>query len=138
LDYHSPVDGKRTRDYSDVAVVTKKPTKTTERATVIGGQDGVDTSGKSGVFGDSLMETLQRLLEQVRELKREGKEQQATIQELHRIHQDPRQQNLAKAQELQRLLLESKQRKRGRQARRSRLTQGTRAGSLSFLSPRPT
>ncbi|EGY20904.1 uncharacterized protein VDAG_02428 [Verticillium dahliae VdLs.17] len=88
---------------------TKKPTKNAKRTAPAGGEDGLDTGRKSSTYGDALLEMMQRLMEQVAELKRESKEQQATIQELQHQHQGSQQQSEAVVQELQRLLLESQQ-----------------------------
>lgn len=90
----------------EIIVATKKPTKNAKRTTPAGGEDGSDTSRKSSAYGDALLEMMQRLMEQVAELKREGQEQQATIQKLQHEHQGSQQQSQAAIQELHRMLLE--------------------------------
>ncbi|KAH7012508.1 uncharacterized protein B0I36DRAFT_339502 [Microdochium trichocladiopsis] len=59
----------------EIIAATKKPTKNTKRTTPAGGEDGLDTSRKSSTYGDTLLEMMQRLMEQ-----------QATIQELQHQH----------------------------------------------------
>ncbi|KAH7025216.1 uncharacterized protein B0I36DRAFT_332740 [Microdochium trichocladiopsis] len=95
----NPTPSSKAQDnqQADVEIIaaTKKPTKNTKRTTPAGGEDGLDTSRKSSKYGDALLEIMQRLMEQVVELKRESKEQQASIQELQHQHQGSQQQSQA-------------------------------------------
>ncbi|KEY65225.1 hypothetical protein S7711_11582 [Stachybotrys chartarum IBT 7711] len=93
----------------EIIAATKKPTKNAKRTTPAGGEDGLDGSRKNSTYGDALLGMMHKLMEQVEELKREGKEQRTTIQKLQHEYQGIRQQSQAAVQELHRMLLESQQ-----------------------------
>jgi hypothetical protein len=74
----------------EIIAATEKPTKNAKRTTAAGGEDGSDASRKNATYGDALLEMMHRLMEQVEELKREGKEQRTAIQRLQAAVQELR------------------------------------------------
>ncbi|KAM0269035.1 hypothetical protein ACHAQH_009852 [Verticillium albo-atrum] len=69
----------------EIILTAKRTTKNGKRTATTIGNDGEEPKKKSNAYGDAMLKMMQKGLAQMEDMQKEGKEQQATIQELQRL-----------------------------------------------------